>query len=213
MNFFSRNDIGDRTGGTFRGNGYWLGQRGQLGQAGTTRRSVIGRINAATDLLTDLYNRNAELPLQFRVPGAVYAAISDASDVLWKKYVVPFNENPKSSYWDQPADEAMKSGEDVYTRQVFDFDTRVAAQEKAHQAALQSGQGFEPEGPPAPEDMSYVPGVDQPKTSNLMPVYIGLGVVALAAIVGAVLLSPASEAASGTIETLPSRPVSEGGAA
>jgi len=210
MNFFSRNDIGDRTGGTFRGNGYWLGQ---MGQAGSPRRSVIGRINASTDLLGDLYNRNAQLPLQYRVPGGIYQAVADMGDALFKKYVIPFNENPKSSFWEQPADEAMKNAEDVYTRQVFDFDTRVATQEKAYQAALQAGQGFEPEGPPAPEDTSYVPGVDQPKPANLMPVYIGLGVVALAAIVGAVLLSPASEAASGTVETLPSRPAPEGGAA
>jgi len=202
MNFFSRNDIGDRTGGTFRGNGYWLGH---LGQTGLSRRSVIDRINATIGVLWDVYNRNAELPLPYRVPGSVYASISDYSDALWKKYVIPFNDDPQSSYWDQPAEQAMKDGEAAFTKQAFDYDSRVAAQEKAYQAAQaaakESGQEFV--GPQAPEEISVTPGGQQPPKKSNLPLYIGLGVVAIAAIVGATLMSRDPEATSGPVETIP----------
>jgi len=202
MNFFSRNSLGDRTGGSFRGNGYWIGQ------AGPSRRAFIRRIGTSTNALGDLYNRNAELPLEFRVPGPVYAAVAKLGDDLHKKYVIPFNQYPDAAYyWDAPADEDMANSVDAFERQVFDFSEQLRDREKAYQAAQEAATEEAPAAAPggqATEEIAWTPGVEPPPAAkSFLPVYIGIGIVAVAAIVGAALMSHDPEATSGPVETIP----------
>lgn len=151
-----------------------------MGQAGMTVRDVVARINHDVGVLGEYYNRNAELPLDCNVRGAEYQPISDNSDQIWKDVVVPFNQNPGLPAWNQPASGDVLARVAQNEGLIKAYGDKVAAAEL--KCAAKTGETPAAPGTPAGSGETRPP---MPMTVSM----IALGLMATAAIVGAIVLS------------------------
>ncbi len=166
-----------------------------LGQATPSINDLVDRIKTDVGVLGGYYNRNANLPLQFRVPGSIYSNVADYSDAIWKDVVVPHDANPDSQAWAAPASQSLLSRVALSEQMIADFGNQVSAAE----AKYAQSQGSPSAAPTSVAQTTVEPQGQGFQWSLGTAV---LGALALATIAGVLFFTPASPI-EGPVSELP----------
>jgi hypothetical protein len=164
-----------------------------LGQATPSINDIVDRIKTDVGVLGDYYNRNANLPLQFRVPGSIYSNVADYSDAIWKDVVLRHDANPDSQAWTAPAPQSVLSRVALSEQMIADFGNQVSAAE-AKYAQSQGNPAA------APTQVATVQPQGQGFQWSLGTAV--LGALAIATIAGVLFFTPASPI-EGPVSELP----------
>lgn len=166
-----------------------------LGQAGTSINDLVDRIKSDVSVLSGYYGRNASLPLEYRVSGAVYARVADYSDAIWKDMVVPHDASPDSSAWNAPASQSALSRVALSEQMIADFGQQVSAAEAKYAQA----QGSQASTPPSVTQATVQP---QGQGFQWSLGTAALGLLAIATIAGVLFFTPAAPI-EGKVSELP----------
>ena len=146
-----------------------------MGQAlRPSQKQIVQRMQAAEDKYSAIFDRNATIPLDFRVTGDFQHQVVNIADQLWADWIKPFNDRPNAPYWNDPAPTAMLTDLDNFQKQVAELDRQVSA------AELKAGGATTPASTPPT-------GVSQAGMLSTSGALL-LGLVAVGSFVGAVLL-------------------------
>lgn len=166
-----------------------------LGQATPSMNDIVDRIKADVGVLGGYYDRNANLPVQFRVPGSIYSNVADYADAIWKDVVVPHDANPDSEAWTAPASQSVLSRVALSEQMIADFGNQVSAAEAKYAQSRGSQSSA-----PSPVAQATVQPQGQGFQWSLGTV--ALGALALATIAGVLFFTPASPI-EGPVSELP----------
>ncbi len=174
-----------------------------LGQTASTVNDIIDRIKTDVGVLGGYYSRNANLPLEFRVPGSVYATVADYSDAIWKDAVIPRDANPDSQAWNAPAPQSLLSRVALDEQMIADYGNQVSAAE-AKYAQSQGSTSTAPTPTPGPTPVAQATVAPQGQGIQLSLGTIVLGAIAVVTIAGVLFFTPANPL-EGQVSQLPQR--------
>jgi hypothetical protein len=147
----------------------------RLGALDPTMRAFMDRVRAAVDRLGQYYQRNAALPLEFRVKGPDYSAAADLSDQLWKGYIVGYDQAPDAQWFNKPPDAQAIFALDELARRTGELEGRLAT---AAAAAKGGGAPPAPAPGPAPAPAPEAPAAAAAEVS-IWPTLAVVGLVAV----------------------------------
>ena len=164
-----------------------------LGQAAQSINDIVNQIKTDVGILGGYYGKNANLPLQFRVPGSVYSNVADYADAIWKDVVVPHDAAPDSQAWTAPAPQSVLSRVALSEQMIADFGNQVSAAEAKYAQSQGTAGG-------APTSVATVQPQGQGFQWSLGTAV--LGALAVVTIAGVLFFTPASPI-EGEVSNLP----------